>query len=360
MSLEFGDIRRWDGARLTTASETLRADLDTLERARDTLELEAIPSSWDGMSRDAAAARRDHLVALLDAQIDAVTDFERIVFAQASVVTRVGDDAADIDTTAGEQQFTISFDGTVTDVAPPQEFDSVRVAENHAAARVAQRDALVTRIEDALADALAADSALVAARPAQVYNTGDGSTLVDPQVEAAWEDMTPAEREAAARAMAEDLAQQMGIDDFEVRIEDLEDPDGDGRDDDPSTNSYGSWNQGDRVLRLDVNDLDDPAVVIDTIAHEMRHADQHQAVDDYNAPWFGHDESIPLPPGSSLDDVRRWDEEFDDYISSGDDRDGDGDDFNDYYDQEVEQDARRYGEGYLDDYHLDDLDEHRE
>lgn len=359
MALLYGHLRSWDGARLGSASDTLRADLALLERARDDLEVAAVPASWDGMSRDAANGRRTVLLGQVDAQIDAITDFERVVFAQAAVVTRISQDVAGIDTSASEQQFTIARDGTVTDVAPPQEFTSIRAAENYSEGRVALRDGLVDRIEKVLADALAVDSALVDARPAQVYNTGDGDTLVDPEVAAAWEQMTPAEQEAAARAMAEDLAQELGIEDFEVRIEDLEDKDGDGHDDDPGTNSFGSWNEGERVLRLDVNDLGDPAVVINTIAHELRHADQHQAVDDLNAPWFGQDEDIALPPGSDLDDVRDWDENFDDYISSGDDRDGDGDDFNDYYDQPVETDARDFGESYLDDYDLDDLEEHR-
>lgn len=359
MSLVYGDLRSWDGAKLTSASETLVGDLDLLERARDALETEAIPTSWDGMSRDAASARRSYLLSLVDSQLEAITAFEREVFAQAAVVARIREDVTAIDTSASEQQFSISRDGTVSDVAPPREFDSIRAAENYSEGRVALRDGLVDRIERVIDDALVVDSALVSARPAQIYNTGEGNTLVDPHVAAEWERMTPEEREEAARNLAEDLAQQLGISDFEVRIEDLEDKDGNGTDDDPGTNSYGSWNQGDRILRLDVNDLDDPAVVIDTIAHELRHADQHQAVDDLNAPWFGEDEDIALPPGSSLDDVRDWEENFDDYISSGDDRDGDGDDFNDYYDQPVETDARDYGEGYLDDYRVDDLDEHR-
>lgn len=353
MTLTYGNLRDWDGAQLTSASDTLRADHAALERARDTLETEAVPSDWDGQSQDAATQRQTFLVNQINGTLDSLQDFERVVYAQAAIVTRISQDVAAIDTSASEQQFSIDSAGSVTDVAPPQEFSTPRQADAYTEDRVRRRDALVDRIEQVIDDALAVDSALVDARPAQVYNTGEGNTLVDPQVEAQWAEMTPEEQEAAAIAMAEDIAQDLGIEDFEVVIEDLEDKDGDGVDDDPGTNSYGSWNNGDRVLRLDVNDLDDPAVVIDTIAHELRHADQHQAVDDLNAPWFGQDENIALPPGATLQDVRRWDENFDDYKSTSN-----GDTFDEYYDQPVEVDARWYGEGYLDDYDIDDLDEH--
>ncbi|WP_157571837.1 hypothetical protein [Nocardioides alkalitolerans] len=351
--ITYGDLRRWDAAQLATAGDVFRADLATLERARDTLETDTVPGSWDGLSKKAAEGRRDVLLSRMNAHLEEITDFERIVFAQQAVVARIVEDVAAIDTTAAQQQFEVGSTGTVTDVAPPREFTSIRVAEQYGEERVRLRDALVARVEGALDDAFAVDSALVQGRPACVFNDDEPSGVVDPQVEREWSQMSEAERRAAAEAMAEDLAEQLGIEDFEVVIEDLEDKNGDGKDDKPRTNSYGSWDNDDHVLRLDVNDLDDPSVVIDTIAHEMRHADQHQAVDDLNAPWFGQDEDIDLPPGATLDDVRDWDENFDDYIDSDPD-------FDAYWNQPVEVDARDFGGDYLDDYDVDDLDEHRE
>lgn len=353
--ITYGDLRSWDAGALTTASEALEADLRTLERARDTLADEAVPSTWEGTSRDAAEQRQAVLLGQVDRHLEEVTDFERAVFSQQPVVQRIVDEVADIDTTASEQEFAIDADDTVTDVADPPTFESARIAERYGEERVRLRDALVRRIEDVLDDAFAVDSALVDARPDSAWGGEEPEAVLDPQVERAWSQMSEDERREAVLAMVEEIARERGIDDVEVRIEDLEDKNGDGRDDDPDTNSYGSWNEDDHVLRIDLNDLDDPGVVIDTVAHEMRHAEQHDAVDDLNAPLFGQDEDIDLPPGADLDDVRDWDENFD-----GDNYIRPEDDFEGYQDQPVERDAREAGSDYLDDYDLDDLERHQE
>lgn len=352
--ITFGDLRGWDAGALASASETLEADLRTLERARDALAEEAVPDSWAGASEAAAQQRQAVLVGQIDRHLAEVTDFERAVFSQQPVVQRIRDEVADIDTTAAAQEFSIGADGSVADVADPPTFESARLAERYGEERVRLRDALVRRIEDVLDDAFAVDSALVDARPDCVFSAEDDEPVLDPQVEREWSRMSEEERRQAVLAMVEEIGGERGIDDVEVRIEDLEDKNGDGRDDEPSTDSRGSWSEDDHVLRIDVNDLDDPDI-IDTVAHEMRHAEQHDAIDDLNAPLFGQDEDIDLPEGATLDDVRDWDENFsgDNYVTSAEDYEG-------YRDQPVERDAREAGGDYLDDYDLEDLERHQE
>ncbi|HSU02741.1 MAG TPA: hypothetical protein VLK03_09350 [Nocardioides sp.] len=91
--------------------------------------------------------------------------------------------------------------------------------------------------------------------------------------------------------------------------------------------------------------------IVGTVAHEVRHAQQHQAVDDL--PWWWW-EDHDGPPGVSQEEVEAWEENFDDYQTSQDDG------FDAYHDQPVEADARETGGSYLDDLDEDDLERIRE
>lgn len=350
MAITFGDLRSWRASGVTSASEMLRADIVALEKARDTVESDAVPASYEGLGRVVAVARQTALLATMDAHIEGLTSFERAVYAQAAAVTAIEKAVQDIDTDASAQQFSIDSSGTVSDVAPPQTFDNTFEVKEHQEARRAQRDALVSRITDVLDDAYAVDAAIIAARPHGSFSSDGPEYVVDPEVARAWEDMSDDERRAVLEHIAEQRAREAGLDDFEVRIEDLEDQDGDGVDDDPSTDSRGSWSEGDRVLRIDEGNLDDPTI-LGTVAHEVRHAQQHKAVDDL--PWWWW-EDYHGPPGVSQDEVEEWRDNFDDYQTSEDDG------FDAYHDQPVERDARETGGGYLDDLDKDELDRIRE
>ncbi len=150
--------------------------------------------------------------------------------------------------------------------------------------------------------------------------------------------------------VAEQRAEAAGIDELEIRVEDLEDQDGDGVDDDPTTDLRGSWSEGDRVLRIDEGNLDDPTILA-TVAHEVRHAQQHKAVDDL--PWWWW-EKYHGPPGVGQPEVEDWRDNFDDYKTSTDDG------FEAYHSQPIEADARETGGGFLDDLGKDDLERIRE
>lgn len=350
MSISFSDLVGWRSSGVSAASTALRADVRALEGARDTLEANAVPASWVGIGSVFARIRRTSLVASMTAHVDALTAFERAVYQAVSPVAAIERDVADIRSDAAAQQFSISPDGTVTDTSPPRTFESVRAAEHHTEQRVAARDALVARIEAVLDRAHEVDSALVAARPRSSFSAGGPEDVVDPQVAREWEQMTDDERRALVEHISEELAREAGVDDFEVRIEDLEDKDGDGTDDDPQTDSFGSWSEDERVLRIDEGNLDDPKILA-TVAHEVRHAQQEKEIDDLPFwPWEDYDP----PPGITEEQVEEWKDNFEDYKTSEDDG------FEAYHDQPVEEDAREAGSRYLDELDAEELERLRE
>ncbi|MCW2792098.1 MAG: hypothetical protein JWO76_1196, partial [Nocardioides sp.] len=226
--------------------------------------------------------------------------------------------------------------------------------------RIVERDALVARIQSVLDKAYEVDSALVQARPDDAFNDAGPHGVVDPEVERDWSTMSDAERRAVLEHMARELADKYGVDDFDVIIEDLEDRDGKDGDDDPSLDYHGFWSEDDKGLHLDSNELSDPDL-INTMAHEVRHAAQHEMIRDANPGLIDQalidagikDDPFHPPPGVSAQDVEDWKENFDDYHSPEDD-------FDAYHDQPVEADARDSGEQYLDDLTPEDLDHERE
>jgi hypothetical protein len=346
--VDYGNLREWSAEGLVTASSTLRSDVKTLERARDAVDDEAVPSSWLGLASLFAKIRKLALVGTMDEHLEGVRRFERAIYQASGPVRAITTVVTDLDHDARSQGFEISHAGSVTDVAPPRTFESATAADAYTQERTGLRDALVARVEAVLDQAYDVDSTLVHARPDGSFSSDGPQGVADPEVARRWSEMTDEERRAALEDMAEELAEAGGVEDFEIRFEDLEDADGDGVDDNPETDAHGSWSEDDRVLRLDTNDLDDPDL-INTVAHEVRHAVQHQAVDDLPD---DADDPFDPPPGATRDDVEDWRDNFDDYISPEDDFDG-------YHDQPVESDARDTGDDYLDDLTEDDLEGHR-
>jgi hypothetical protein len=350
MAITFGDLRSWRASGVTSASAMLRADIKALEKARDTVETDAIPASYEGLGRVVAQTRQQILIAQMTTHIEGLSDFERAVYGQVEPVSSIEKAVEDIDTDAAAQQFSIDSAGTVTDVAPPQTFDNQFERREYAESRQNALNALVTRMEAQLTAATAVDSALIGARPHGSFSADGPEYVVDPEVAREWEDMSDEERRAVIEHIAEQRAREAGVDDFEVRIEDLEDQDGDGTDDDPNTDSRGSWSEDDRVLRIDEGNLDDPTI-LGTVAHEVRHAEQHKAVDDL--PWWWWEE-YDGPPGVSQSEVEDWKYNFESPKRSQTDG------FDAYANQATERDARETGGGYLDDLDKDDLEKIRE
>lgn len=169
----YADLRRWDAAGVTSASTELRADLKTLEQARDELETSAVPESWTGLSAVFAGARKAGLVGRMTIHLEGAGAFERAVYNASSQVTAIVRTVDAIDADARDQEFTISGDGTVTDVSPPRTFESIRAAEHHSEQRVLLRDALVDRVEGVLRRATELDTTLLWALPRDSFSDGE-------------------------------------------------------------------------------------------------------------------------------------------------------------------------------------------
>lgn len=98
-----------------------------------------------------------------------------------------------------------------------------------------------------------------------------GDVPVDPQVAAAWRAMTPEQQRAVLEEMVEQEFRRYGIDPVDVTwFSEQPDPD-------TGLVTFGSWNGGDRVLRLNEAMLDQPGLMLTTV-HEVRHAAQHEFV----------------------------------------------------------------------------------
>src|SRR5699024_6912037 len=111
--------------------------------------------------------------------------------------------------------------------------------------------------------------------------------------------------------------------------------------------TYGSWTDGSGTLKLNEYVLDNPDLMLTTV-HEVRHAAQHEFVDQTESfwdflPWVDHDEDydrIEEEHGISREEIESRRENFDDYKSTSN-----GDSFGEYQNQPVEVDAReREGE----------------
>lgn len=357
--ITYGDLRSWRAEAVGSAGEQLRADLHQLELAADAVRDQAVPGTWWGLAAMFARGQQQSLVGTMDRHVESARTFVTAIFNAEGTVSAIETLVQDIDSDAAAQQFSIAADGTVTDTAGRKEFETQREADAYTAQREAARDALADRVESVLTQAFEVDSALVGARPDDAFNDAGPHGVADPIVAREWDSMSDDERRAVLEQMAEDLADEYGLEDFSVHIDDLEDQDGDGVDDEPGLNSHGYWSEGDKELHLDVNDLDDPHS-INTMAHEVRHAAQHELARDADPGWLDQrlidigakDDPWDPPEGVTRDEAREWGDNFDDYHSPEDD-------FDAYENQPVEVDARESGDDYLEGLTPEELEDHR-
>ena len=356
--ITWGDLKDWDAGALGDAGDQLRADLTRLERAGDALAERAVPGSWLGLASQVARTQQGLLVGTIERHLTGARAFANALSTAEGRVTAIQEAVVEIEHSARTQEFSISADGTVTDVSDPGEFASPRAADAHLERRTQARDFLVQRIEEVLTDATEVDSLLVQALPDDEFADDGPEGTVDPLVARTWSEMSEDERRGVLEAMAGDLNEQYGLD-IDVVFDDLEDTDGDGVDDD-GLDHRGFYRDSDRELHIDVNDLEDPDT-INTVAHEIRHALQHEMVRD-NDPSAWDDALIAAglkddpwnpPDGITRDDAEEWADNFDHYISAEDD-------FTGYESQPVEVDAREAGDAYLDDLTPEDLEQFRE
>lgn len=356
----FGDLRGWDAAGLESASTDLRGDLRVLERARDDLEQKTLPDSWSGLARLSGEIRQRALVGRMSEHVDGVRVFERAVFSAAATVRTIRTEVDAIDSDARGRELSVGADGSVSDVADPPTFHSRWEAEEWGSSRQSAVAALAERVQAVVDRAYAVDRALLAARPTTSFSDAGPRGVVDPEVAAEWAAMSDDERRAGLESMAREIAEDHGLD-YEMVISDLEDQDGDGVDDDPDSDLHGYWSEDDREMHLDSTELADPDI-INTLAHELRHAAQHENIRDADPGPIDRalitaglkDDPFHPPPGITRDDVEEWAENFDDYQTYDDDG------WDAYLGQPVEEDARESGEDYLEGLTPEQLERHRE
>lgn len=101
---------------------------------------------------------------------------------------------------------------------------------------------------------------------------------------------------------------------------------------------------------INPNILDDP-MILHTVYHEMRHAAQHQAIDDADTFWWWEDPEYHH--GMTPEEVQEWEDNFDDYESAPSEEDWQEDpeaaeeQYDRYVEQPVEVDAREEGAEFV-------------
>ncbi|HIZ99845.1 MAG TPA: WXG100 family type VII secretion target [Candidatus Janibacter merdipullorum] len=162
---------------------------------------------------------------------------------------------------------------------------------------------------------------------------------VPEDVKEAWAEYTPEERQAILEQKIREDAEALGIPEPTIIW-----------DDSMSSSSYGGWNDG--VVTLNPDKLDQP-IFMHTVAHEMRHALQGEAVRQYEDRslwdkfWGNHPD---YPDGTSPEQVKEWKE------NSGPGYIGSEEDFDAYFDQPVERDARNTGSEWVEGMTPEELD----
>jgi hypothetical protein len=338
MTITFEQVQNWRAAPLGDGGDGLKKDADALEKSRDKLEGQAIPDSWSGVARIAAETRRNLYVAQMTRHVDGKRTLQRALYDAESQVEEIERLVKDVLEAAKAQEFTISADGTVTDVAKPPEVDSRFEAEEYGRSRTQQAGELADDITAILGKAAAADATIANGIPAGHVDTVDQRGTVSPEVAERWATLTDAERKAIIEEQIEELAEEYGIDDPKILWGRL-----------GGTN--GSWDEENGEVSLNLDKLDDPDI-LHTVAHEMRHARQHEAVRDSNEwqlPWQEDPFDMHEEDGITEEQAQEWEDNFDDYQRSSEG-------FDAYYKQPVEADARESGKDYVDHLTEDELD----
>lgn len=332
MPVGYGDVKSWRAAPLGQAGDGVRADARALEESLDQVEAQAIPGSWTGLARSFAEFRRDALVRTMTTHLEGKRQVQRALYDAETMVTEIERLVTDVEGAAKAAQFQIGDDGSVTDVSEPRTFDTRWEAEEHATGRRNQAQSLADEVTAILVRAAAADATLADSIPSGHVKDVDEYGIADPDVAARWAQLTDEERRAVIEEMIEGLADDSGLEMPEIEWQP------------PTWSSNGSWSDGEPgTLRLNEGLLDDPRL-LHTVAHEVRHGRQHEAVrdeNDWQFPWEDDPFDEHRDDGITAAQANEWEENFDDYQSPEDD-------YEDYFNQPVESDARDAGRQYLD------------
>ncbi len=339
-ALTYGQVRSWEAKPLGTAGDGVKKDLDALQESRDTLESQAIPSSWEGWPSILAAVRRNRLLQQMDTHLEGKRKVKQALYDAESEVTEIERLVKEVEAQARADEISIGADGSLTDNSTPPQFHSKWEAEEWADIRQGKRAAISEDITTLLARAAAADAAIANSIPAGHVNDVDERGTASPEVAARWAELTDAERQAIIAQIVEELAAESGIENPEIVW-------------DPSLSGNGEWRESSGTIAINPDRLDDPDV-LHTVAHEVRHARQYEAIrdlDDWTWPWEDDAFDEHEDDGITEEQAEEWEENFDDYQSTDN-----GDTFEEYYEQPVEEDARDGGREFLDGLTEEELD----
>jgi hypothetical protein len=342
MAITFGQVKTWKAAPLGDAGDGLKADLRNLETSHDELEAGGVAKSWTGIAADAARSHRDNLVADLASHITGKQQMQKALYNAETEVEAIERLVQGILDRAKTSEFHVSDDGTVTSTATPPTFTNRYEAEEWGISRNTTAQEIADDITAALAKAAGVDALLTDAIPTGTNDGLDDTRrergMASPEVAERWAQLTDAERKAIIDQKIEELAEEYGVEVDDIIWDD-------------SMSGNGSWSESEKAVRLNPDRLDDPDL-LHTVAHEMRHARQHEAIDDNND-WQFWWEDDPFDEhredGITEEQAEEWEENFDDYKSPSPDYDA-------YYNQPVEVDARKTGREYLDNVTPEELD----
>jgi hypothetical protein len=343
MTLTYGDVKSWQAEPLGQAGDGLKQDVKALEESRDNVETQAIPGSWSGLSRLFAQTRRNVLVAQMNTHIEGKRQVQRALYDAETQVTEIEGLVTDVEGQAKAQEFTIGNDGSVADTSTPPTFNSRWEAEEWSTSRQNQAQAIADDLTTILAKAAAADATIANSIPSGHVTDVDEYGTAAPDVAEYWAQLTDAERRAIIEEMVEELAAENGVDMPTIEWRD------------ESWGSNGQWSDGEPgTVRLNEGLLDDPRL-LHTVAHELRHGRQFEAIRDEDAwhwPWQDDPFDEHKEDGITEEQAEQWEENFDNYQSTSDP----GVTYEDYFTQPVEEDARDAGREYLDGLTEDELD----
>ncbi|GGU38535.1 DUF6782 family putative metallopeptidase [Nocardioides albus] len=342
MPISFGQVKTWKAAPLGDAGDGLKADLRNLETSRDELEAGGVPKSWTGLAADAARTQRDTLVTNLTTHITGKQQMQKALYNAETEVEAIERLVQGILDRAKTHDFKVSDDGTVTDTSTPPTFTNRFEAEEWGNSRNHTAQEIADDVTAALAKAAGVDALLTDAIPAGIDDGLDDTRrergMASPEVAERWAQLTDAERKAIIDQKIEELAEEYGLEVEDIIWDD-------------TMSGNGSWSEGEKAVRLNPDRLDDPDL-LHTVAHEMRHARQHEAIRDEND-WQFWWEDDPFDEhredGITEEQTNDWEENFENYKPSSPDYDA-------YYNQPVEVDARKTGREYLDNVTPEELD----
>lgn len=342
MTLGFGDVRAWRAAPLGTAGDGVKRDADDLEGCREQLASQGLPDSWVGVARMVAQARLAGMLSSMDTLVEGRRQVPRALYLAETDVEAIERSVTTVEEAAASARFALGDDGSVTDLMGPQTFPNRFEAEEWSRARAATAQRLAADVAAILVQAVGVDAALARSIPGGYVDDIDDYGQESAEVATRWAELTDAERRAVVEQMIRELAEEYGLDLPDIVWED------------ETWRSNGSYANGDPgTVRLNEGLLDDPRL-IHTVAHELRHGRQYEAIDDaddWHWPWEEDPLQEHLDDGITEEQVEEWEENFDDYQSTSS-----GDTYEEYFEQPVEVDARDTGRDYLDGLTAEEID----